>query len=94
MWGSRDADLAAAKRRIIHGGIVAVAGVCHHAYNRALILIGDVIRNLPAFQRRLKSLDLVGIFIAFLYGKYIAVCRCGAFDKKESLTGLSPAFIA
>ncbi len=80
------------KRSIINRGIIAVSGVFYNRYYCTIIFLGNEIGYLFTFKGGFQSLDNIGIFIAFLYGKNVTVSRGRTFKTECILCRIELCF--
>ena len=73
---------------VINRGVETVRRVLNRAYNGAVIFCLYKINNLLAFESSFKSLYFIGIFIALLNCKNIAVCRGRTLYCKRIVNGI------
>ena len=88
--GGGHGDGLALQGVVIHGIVIAIAGVGDGADHGAVILALDEAGHLPALQSGLQGQDLGGILVALLHGQDVGIGGGGALDGQGVLHGVQP----
>ena len=77
--GCRNGNGAALECVVVNALVVAVGELVNGGDDGAVVLVGDEVRYLLAFERCTQSLNGVGVLVAFLDCEDVGVCGGGAF---------------